>query len=47
MFEDLKQNLDNSYSPYSNFRVSSCLVTKDGKMLLWDPRYKRGESYVI
>ena len=31
MFEDLKQNLDNSYSPYSNFRVSSCLVTKDGK----------------
>ena len=31
MFEELKINLNNSYSPYSNFRVSSCLVTKDKK----------------
>ena len=29
MFEDLKKNLKNSYAPYSNFNVSSCLVTKD------------------
>ena len=31
MFEELKENLKNSYSPYSNFRVSSCLITKDNK----------------
>ena len=31
MFEELKDILKNSYSPYSNFRVSSCLVTKDNK----------------
>lgn len=31
MFEELKDNLKNSYSPYSNFRVSSCLVTRDNK----------------
>ena len=31
MFEELKENLNNSYSPYSKFRVSSCLVTKDDK----------------
>ena len=31
MFEELKENLKNSYAPYSNFRVSSCLVTKDDK----------------
>jgi len=31
MFEKLKKLLDNSYAPYSNFRVASILVTKDGK----------------
>ena len=31
MFEKLKENLKNSYAPYSNFNVSSCLVTKDDK----------------
>ena len=31
MFEKLKKLLDNSYSPYSNFRVGAILVTKDGK----------------
>lgn len=31
MFEKLKENLKKSYSPYSKFRVSSCLVTKKGK----------------
>ena len=31
MFEELRNNLKNSYSPYSSFRVSSCLVTKDNK----------------
>lgn len=31
MFESLKENLKNSYSPYSNFKVSSCLITKANK----------------
>ena len=31
MFEKLKKLLDNSYAPYSNFRVGAILVTKDGK----------------
>ena len=31
MFEELKEYLKNSYSPYSNFKVSSCLVTKNNK----------------
>lgn len=31
MIEKLKENLNNSYAPYSNFHVSAILVTKDGK----------------
>lgn len=31
MFEKLKKLLNNSYAPYSNFRVGAILVTKDGK----------------
>ncbi len=31
MFEKLKQLLNNSYAPYSGFKVASILVTKDGK----------------
>ena len=31
MFEELKNNMNNSYSKYSGYKVSSCLVTKDGK----------------
>ena len=31
MKEKLKKLLDNSYAPYSNFKVSSIIVTKDGK----------------
>lgn len=31
MKEELKQVLQNSYSPYSSFRVAAILVTKDGK----------------
>ena len=31
MFDKLKENLKNSYSPYSNFPVSAIVVTKDGK----------------
>ena len=31
MKEKLVKLLDNSYSPYSNFRVSSIVVMKDGK----------------
>ncbi len=31
MFEKLNNLRTNSYSPYSNFRVSAILVTKDGK----------------
>jgi len=31
MFQELKDNMKNSYSPYSNYKVSACLVTKDGK----------------
>lgn len=31
MFEELKNNMKNSYSKYSNYKVSACLVTKDGK----------------
>ena len=31
MFDKLKDNLKNSYSPYSNFKVSCCVVTKDNK----------------
>lgn len=31
MFEKLKENLSNSYAPYSNFHVSAILVTKEGK----------------
>lgn len=31
MFEKLKEKLENSYAPISNFNVSSCVVTKDGK----------------
>lgn len=31
MIENLKKLLDYSYSPYSKFRVSSIVVTKDGE----------------
>lgn len=31
MFEKLKDNLKNCYVPYSNFRVSCCVITKDNK----------------
>lgn len=31
MKEKLLKLLENSYSPYSNFRVASILITKDGK----------------
>ena len=31
VFDKLKDNLKNSYSPYSNFKVSAIVVTKDGK----------------
>ena len=31
MFENLKSLLENSYSPYSKFRVSAIIVTNDGK----------------
>ena len=31
MFEKLMALLENSYSPYSHFRVSSIVVMKDGK----------------
>lgn len=31
MFEKLKELLDKSYAPYSDFHVSAILVTKDGK----------------
>lgn len=31
MFEKLTALLNNSYSPYSNFRVASIVVMKDGK----------------
>jgi len=31
MFEKLNDLRNNSYSPYSNFKVSTILVTKDGK----------------
>ena len=31
MFEKLKENLNKSYSPYSNFKVSCCVITNDGK----------------
>ena len=31
MFDKLKDNLNNSYSPYSNFKVSAIVVTKDNK----------------
>ncbi len=31
MKEKLIELLDNSYSPYSNFKVAAILVTKDGK----------------
>lgn len=31
MVEKLQQLLKNSYSPYSNFKVASIVVTKDGK----------------
>lgn len=31
MYQKLKKLLNNSYSPYSNFRVASILVTKDGQ----------------
>lgn len=31
MFEELRENMKNSYSPYSNYKVSACLVTKDGR----------------
>lgn len=31
MLEKLKELLNNSYSPYSHFRVSSIVVMKDGK----------------
>lgn len=31
MREKLKKLLENSYSPYSNFKVSAILVTKDGR----------------
>lgn len=31
MFDKLTKLLDNSYSPYSHFRVSSIAVMKDGK----------------
>lgn len=31
MYQKLKENLEKSYSPYSGYRVSSCLVTESGK----------------
>lgn len=31
MFEKLKKLLENSYSPYSNFKVASIVVMKDGR----------------
>ena len=31
MFEKLRENLSNSYAPYSNFHVSAILITKEGK----------------
>lgn len=31
MFEKLKKLLENSYSPYSHFRVASIAIMKDGK----------------
>ena len=31
MLENLKENLKNSYAPYSNFHVSSIVVMKDSK----------------
>ena len=31
MYDKLKKLLNNSYSPYSNFRVSCIVVMKDGK----------------
>lgn len=31
MKEKLEQLLENSYSPYSHFRVAAILITKDGK----------------
>ena len=31
MFEKLKEYLNNSYSPYSNFKVAALVVTRDGK----------------
>lgn len=31
MFQKLKDNLKNSYSPYSNFPVSAIVVMKDGR----------------
>lgn len=31
MFEKLKDKLENSYAPISNFNVSACVLTKDGK----------------
>lgn len=31
MIEELKENMKKSYSPYSGFKVSSCLITKENK----------------
>lgn len=31
MFEKLKERLNNSYAPISDFNVSACVVTKDNK----------------
>ena len=31
MIEKLKEYLKNSYSPYSNYAVSSAVIMKDGK----------------
>ena len=31
MFEELKSNMNNCYAPYSNYKVSCCLATKEGK----------------
>lgn len=30
MYQKLKENLEKSYSPYSNYRVSACVITESG-----------------
>ncbi len=34
MIQNCRKARDNSYSPYSKFRVGCCLLTNDGKFIL-------------